>query len=297
MKTTSSTLIRRTLISAGFVIGFGVLAMGTANAGEDRSPGLLDGLSQVVTPVADQLKPVTSGLSRTASPVTDQLAPVVSGVTAVAEPVLEPVTTAVRPLTRPLRPVVDQLAPITNGVGSVVAPVLEPLRPVTEPLLSPVVRVTEQALPVATPVVQPITEPLVRQADTPVVPAQPVAPAVPEAVAPAVVQAQSEATARSGQAWEVPAGGLPVTATPPPAAHAAPAPPWYQGDLPALPRDVPPVVQGTTSSASAGGLNAPASADAPGSPRTTPYDGSVGAVTDGPARGSWFYDYGLHHPS
>ena len=295
MKTTSSTIIRRMLISAGFVVGFGVLAVGTANADEDHSSGLLGGLSQVVTPVADQLTPVTSGVGRIASPVADQRAPVVSGVTTVAEPVLEPVTTAVRPLTEPLRPVVDQLAPTTTGVAGVIAPVLEPLNPVTEPLLAPVVRLTDEALPVATPVLAPVTEPLVRQADAPVAPAVPVVPAAsPAEVAGSVTVAVK---------WAVPAVGLPTartamrTATLPVTAQVAPASPWYRGDVPALPRDVPFVVQGMTTSASAGGLNAPASAVVPGSPRTTPYTGSVGAPADGPARGSWFYDYGLHHPS
>jgi hypothetical protein len=280
MKTTSSPLIRRMLISAGFVIGFGVLAVGTANADEDHSSGLLGGLSQVVAPVADQLAPVTSGVGRAVSPVAERLAPVVSGVTAVAEPVLEPVTTAVRPLTEQLRPVVDQLAPTANGVVGVVAPVLEPLRPVTGPLL---VQVTDQALPVATPVVQPLTEPLVRQAGASVV------PVVPVELPPSTVLVST------GHAWEVPSTGVPAVTTP--AAHAAPASPWYQGGSPAVPRDVPLVVQGTTTSASAGGLNAPTSADVPGSPRTTPDEGGATALADGPARGSWFYDYGLHHPS
>ena len=283
MKKTSSTLIRRTLISAGFVIGFGVLAVGTANADEDHSSGLLGGLSQVV------------------APVTDQLAPVVGGVTAVAEPVLEPVTTAARPLTEPLRPVVDQLAPAATGVADVLAPVLEPLRPVTEPLLAPVVQAADQALPVATPVVRPVTEPLARQADAPVAPVEPAAPVVPVVpvvpvdLSPSTAQAPPEVRASTGHAWEVPSNGLPAVT--PPASHVAPASPWYQGGSPAVPRDVPLVVQGTTTSASAGGLNAPASADVPGSPRTTPYGGGATALADGPARGSWFYDYGLHHPS
>lgn len=292
MKTTSSTIIRRMLISAGFVIGFGVLAVGTANADEDRSPGLFGDLSQLVAPVADQLTPVTSGVSWTLSPVTDQLAPAVSGVAAVAEPVLGPVTKAVRPLTEPLRPVVDQLAPTVNDVTRVVAPVLEPLSPVAEPLLGPVVQVTNKALPVATPVLAPVTEPLVRQADVPVAPVAPVVPVTP---APALTPAPSEVVATPARdAWAVPGVGLPAT---PPTAQTAPASPRYQGDVPALPRDVPLVVQGMTTSASVGGLNAPASAVVPGSPRATPYEGAVGAATDGPARGSWFYDYGLHHPS
>ncbi|MFD9733978.1 hypothetical protein [Umezawaea sp. NPDC059074] len=280
------------------MIGFGVLAVGTANADEDHSSGLLGGLSQVVSPVADQLSPVTSGVSRAVSPVTDRLAPVVSGVTAVAEPVLEPVTTAVRPLTEPLRPVVDQLVPTVNGVSDVLAPVLEPLRPVTEPLLAPVVQAADQALPVATPVVRPVTEPLARQADAPVAPVAPVVPVVPVVpvdLSPSTAPAPSEGRASTGHAWEVASTGLPAVT--PPAAHAAPASPWYQGGSPAVPRDVPLVVQGTTTSASAGGLNAPASADVPGSPRTTPYEGGATAPADGPARGSWFYDYGLHHPS
>ncbi|MCS7482233.1 hypothetical protein ACFFQW_39680 [Umezawaea endophytica] len=284
------------LISAGFVVGFGVLAVGTANADEDHSSGLLGGLSQVVTPVADQLAPVTNGVSRTLSPVTGQLAPVVSGVTAVAEPVLEPVTTAVRPLTEPLRPVVDQLAPTVDDVTRVVAPVLEPLAPVTEPLLAPVVQVTEEVLPVATPVLAPVTEPLlVGRADAPVAPVAPVVPVTSVPSVPSPTPAPTEvAISPAREAWAVPAVGLPKT---PPAVQAAPASPWYQGDVPALPRDVPFVVQGMTTSASAGGLNAPASAVVPGSPRATPYTGSVGAPADGPARGSWFYDYGLHHPS
>lgn len=296
MKTTSSTIVRRMLISAGFVVGFGVLAVSTANADEDRSPGLLGGLSQVVTPVADQLTPVTSEVSRTLSPVTSQLAPAVSEVT---EPVLEPVTGAVRPLIEPLRPVIDQLAPTVNGVTRVVAPVLEPLNPVTEPLLAPVVQVTNKALPVVTPVLAPVTGPLAHQADAPVATVAPVVPVTP---VPALTPAPSEVMATPAretaasvrEAWAVPAVGLPRTS---PAAQNAPASPRYQGDVPALPRDVPLVVQGMTTSASVGGLNAPASAVVPGSPRTTPYEGAVGAVTDGPARGSWFYDYGLHHPS
>lgn len=299
MKTTSSTIIRRMLISAGFVVGFSVLAVSTANADEDRSPGLLGGLSQVVTPVANQLTPVTSEVSRTLSPVTGQLAPAVSEVTAVTEPVLEPVTGAVRPLTEPLRPVVDQLAPTVNDVTRVVASVLEPLNPVTEPLLGPLVQVTDRVLPVATPVLAPVTGPLAHQADAPVATVAPVVPVTP---VPALTPARSEVMATPAretaasvrEAWAVPAAGLPRTS---PAAQTAPASPRYRGDVPALPRDVPLVVQGMTTSASVGGLNAPASAVVPGSPRTTPYEGAVGAVTDGPARGSWFYDYGLHHPS
>lgn len=104
MKSICSTALRRTLRRtlgvAGLLIGFGLLSAGVASADDGDSPGLLGGVTDLVSPV---VKP----LLQTAEPVT--------------EPVLAP------------------LAPTVDTAVQALSSVLEPLQPVTAWLLTPVV--------------------------------------------------------------------------------------------------------------------------------------------------------------
>ncbi|MCX2949707.1 hypothetical protein [Lentzea sp. NEAU-D7] len=107
MKSTCSTALRRTLGVAGFLIGFGLLSAGVANADEGDSPGLLDGVTALVAPVTE--------------PVLAPLAPAVDTVVQALSPALEPL----QPVTAPL------LAPVARTVQDVpvVPRALEPLVP------------------------------------------------------------------------------------------------------------------------------------------------------------------------
>jgi hypothetical protein len=157
MKSTCSTALRRTLGVAGFLIGFGLLSAGVANAGEGDSPGLLDGVTTLV------------------APVTDALAPVTRNVTEVTDPVL---------------------APTADTVVQALSPALEPLQPVTAPLLAPVAR-TVQDVPVVPRIVEPLVAQPSDQADVPPpVTAPPVpdirAAALPDRVAVATTSRQQQ---------------------------------------------------------------------------------------------------------
>jgi hypothetical protein len=128
MKSTCSTVLRRTLGVAGFLIGFGLLSAGVASADDGDSPGLLGG-------VADLLAPVTE-------PVLAPLTPVVDTAVRTLSPVLEPL----QPVTAPL------LAPVVNTVRDV------PVVPrIAEPLVAQPSAPAEVPPPVAVPETPPVS--------------------------------------------------------------------------------------------------------------------------------------------
>jgi hypothetical protein len=131
MKSTYSTMLRRTLGVAGICIGFGLLSAGVASADDGDSPGLLGGVASLVSPVADAVAPVTE-------PVLAPLAPVVDPLVQVLSPVLEPL----QPVTRPV------LAPVVRTVRDV------PVVPrIAEPLVAQQSAPADGVLPIAVPVI------------------------------------------------------------------------------------------------------------------------------------------------
>ncbi|MGW6441737.1 hypothetical protein [Lentzea sp. NPDC055074] len=270
MKSTCSTVLRRTLGVAGFLIGFGLLSAGVASA-DDDSPGLLGGVAGLVSPVTDAVAPVT----RTVSPV-------VRDVTAVADPVLEPALKAARPVTAPL---LAPLAPTVDSVVRVAGPVLEPLRPVTAPLLTPVVATVQDV-----PLVTRVAEPLVAQPSAPadVPPAPPVAQAPDAQWTPAVVP-ESRAV--------VPTDRAAVAVLPQRQHISAPdlAPPIEAPQQP-LP-DVPFALPGTTGSVSSNGSAGTAVSDLPTGSGVHAHGGSPAVSSEPQVHGSWCYYYGRNHPS
>ncbi|MFJ8961498.1 hypothetical protein ACIRG5_19120 [Lentzea sp. NPDC102401] len=283
MKTTCSTALRRTLGVAGFLIGFGLLSAGVANADDSDSPGLLGGVTDLVAPATKALAPVTDAVA----PVADTLAPVTRGVTAVAGPVVRPVLKAAAPVTEPV------LAPLTPMVDAVVlplSPVLEPLQPVTAPLLTPVVNTVQNV-----PVVPRITEPLVAQRSVPAeVPPVAGAPPVP---APAVADAHwAPAIAPQTRAVSLPDR---VETAMFPQRHQVSAPdmaPLTEVPSPPSP-DVPFALPGAMGSVSSAGSTSSAVSDLPARSGVSP-DGESLVVSAGhQVHGSWCYYYGRSHPS
>lgn len=162
MKSTCSTVLRRTLGVAGFLIGFGLLSAGVASA-DDDSPGLLGGVAGLVSPVTDAVAPGTGALT---------------------------------PVTKAVAPVTNALAPVTREVAAVTDPVLEPLQPVTAPLLAPVAGTVQDL-----PVVPRIAEPLVARPSAPAdVPPAPPVPQVPDAPQATAVVPQAHAVVPAGRA-------------------------------------------------------------------------------------------------
>ncbi|WP_330270512.1 hypothetical protein OG205_25035 [Lentzea sp. NBC_00516] len=127
MKSTCSTVLRRTLGVAGFLIGFGLLSAGVASADDGDSPGLLGGVAELVAPVTE--------------PVLAPLTPVVDTAVRTLSPVLEPL----QPVTAPL------LAPVVNTVRDV------PVVPrIAEPLVAQPSAPAEVPPPVAVPETPPV---------------------------------------------------------------------------------------------------------------------------------------------
>lgn len=103
MKLTCSTVLRRTLGVAGFVIGFGLLSAGIASADEGDLPGLLGGVAE---PVLTPLTPVVDTTTEVLSPVLEPLQPVTA-------PLVTPVVNTVRGV-----PVVPRIADPLVGRSS-----------------------------------------------------------------------------------------------------------------------------------------------------------------------------------
>lgn len=267
MKSTCSTVLRRTLGVAGFLIGFGLLSAGVASAGDD-SPGPLGGVAGLVSPVTDAVVPVT-----------EAVAPVTREAAAVADPVLAPVVRAAEPVTGPL---LAPLAPTVDSAVRVVSPVLEPLQPVTAPLLAPVVSTVRDV-----PLVPRIAEPLMVRpsapADVPPVPQVPDAPQAPAVVpeAHAVAPADRAAVAVLPQRQQISAPEV----VPPIEAPRQPLP------------DVPFALPGTTGSVSSNGSASTAVPDLPAGSGVHAHGGSLVVGPDHQVHGSWCYYYGRNHPS
>ncbi|MFJ8963271.1 hypothetical protein ACIRG5_28180 [Lentzea sp. NPDC102401] len=278
MKTTCSTTLRRALGVAGFLIGFGLLSAGVASADEGDSPGLLDGVGALISPVTDVV-----------APVVQQVAPVTRGVAAVTDPVLKPVLKAAAPVTEPL---LAPLAPIVDTVVRPLSPVLEPLQLVTAPLLAPVVS-TVQDVPVVPQAAKPLVTQRSASTDVPQpapVPDVPIAvPAVPEApwtpvIAPdayAVALPDRVAVAMFPRQQQISASDV----VPPTEAPLPPSP------------DVPFALPGTMGSVSSSGSTSPAVSDLPAGSGVRPNNGSLVVSTDHQVHGSWCYYYGRSHPS
>lgn len=278
MKTTCSTVLRRTLGVAGFLIGFGLLSAGVASADDGDSTGLLGGVTGLLAPVTDAV-----------APVSQELTPVSKGVVGVADPVLKPVLKVARPVTEP---VLAPLAPVVDTATRALSPVLEPLQPVTGPVLAPVVGAAQDV-----PVVPRLAEPLVTQPSTPadVPPAADISPptAVPSALdAPPVLAVTAPEPRVALLPGRAAAGIVPQSQQ-----ISAPemAPP---NEVPFPPSpDVPLALPGTMGSVSSSGSTGSVVSDVPAAQGMRPGGESLAVITDHQVHGSWCYYYGRSHPS
>ncbi|WP_439663811.1 hypothetical protein ACSHWB_21620 [Lentzea sp. HUAS TT2] len=146
MKSTCSAVLRRTLGVAGFLIGFGLLSAGVASA-DDDSPGLLGGVTSLVSPVVDVLAPVTE-------PVLTPLAPAVDSVTESLSPVLEPLQPVTAPLLAPVVSTVQDVPVVPRIAEPLVAKKTAPAEVMPVPQ-APVVAAETPAAAPETPAAQP----------------------------------------------------------------------------------------------------------------------------------------------
>ncbi|ANZ39897.1 hypothetical protein BBK82_31510 [Lentzea guizhouensis] len=132
---------------AGFLIGFGLLSVGVANADDGEPSGLLGGVTTLLSPVTE--------------PVLAPLAPIVGAATQALDPVLEPLRPVTAPVLTPLvrtvqdvpvvPRIVDPLTTRSSAPGTVPPPVVVPVAPAV-PAVSQVPQV-----PVVVPEVRTVT--------------------------------------------------------------------------------------------------------------------------------------------
>jgi hypothetical protein len=286
-------LLRRVGVVAGVLFGFGLIAvvMAGRSSAEERGgattgseSGLLSGLTRpvgdVVTPLADTIRPVTDVVAEpVARAVAEPVAPVVRAVTEPLAPVVRPLTAAVAPLTEPLlRPVLAAAAPVLDAVA-----------PVTEPLLSPVLQAVAPVTGATGLDGDAVAGDVSRQ-DV-VVPVERVLPVAAVAPSASVVSSQIR------EAWFRGIAPVIVSAPSPARSPAAVAPvsPVPQPDAPGSP-----VQFAVTGGGAAGGFGGAHSADGlvSGSDGVTPLRDTYGRSPPGTITGvAWFAYDDRDHPS
>lgn len=277
-------VMRRSLLTAGFLLGFGLLALvfaGSAHADQDdRSTGTSRGLL---------------------GGIVEPLAPVVSGVAEAVAPVAEPVTGVVEPVTAPLlRPVTEPLEPVLRVLEPVTRPLLGP----AEPLVAPVARsvgVAPGALGAEPVAVKPIGV-------EPVEPAPGVGPAgqarfpamrleQPSIVEPHFVPITVPVvTAAQGPKWTFAAADSAVISRVDVKSDVEPY--WAPAGRPGSPdhdRSVAVGTVGTTASGGSGG--SPGQADVPGGREFRSSDAGRVVRAERLLLRPWCYVFGRHHPS
>lgn len=124
------------------MFGFTLLALAVSQAADasegppPERPGLLDHVGNTAHGVLEPAEPVLTPVTEPVHVVTSQVARVVKPVNGL-EPVLAPVT---RPVLRAVEPVLSALRPVTEPVLHAVSPVTSPVLHATAPLTAPVVR-------------------------------------------------------------------------------------------------------------------------------------------------------------
>jgi hypothetical protein len=289
-------LLRRVGVVVGVLFGFGLIAvvMAGRSSAEERGgattgseSGLLSGLTRpvgdVVTPLADTIRPVTDVVAEpVARAVAEPVAPVVRAVTEPLAPVVRPLTAAVAPVTEPLlRPVLAAAAPVLDAVA-----------PVTEPLLSPVLQVVAPVTGATGLDGDAVAGDVSRQdVVVPVERVQPAAAVTPSASVASVVSSQIR------EAWLPGIAPMIVSASSPARSPAAVAPvsPVPQPDTPGSP-----VQFAVTGGGAAGGFGGAHSADGlvSGSDGVTPLRDTYGRSPPGTITGvAWFAYDDRDHPS
>jgi hypothetical protein len=143
-----AVVLRRVVTAAGFLFGFGLLALIMASQANAETPAPqaqgepLSVLSPVTAVVHEALAPVTGAVHDVVAPVGKSVEPATSAV----HELLAPVGKAIAPVTSPLTDTVGTLVPVLDPVVSAVAPV-------PESLVKPLVPAAQagRSLPVSVP--------------------------------------------------------------------------------------------------------------------------------------------------